>query len=53
MKRTRVGKKISKLRHEGVPEDQAVAESMSMDRAGRLTKAGGYIRSKKRRSSRR
>lgn len=36
-------KKISHLRHEGVPQKQAVAEALSMQRAGRLTKSGGYI----------
>lgn len=46
-KRGAVSKKISHLRHEGVPQDQAVAEAMSMKRAGRLTREGGYIRSKK------
>ena len=42
-----VSKKISHLRHEGVPEKQAVAEALSMKRAGRLTKSGGYKRVKK------
>jgi hypothetical protein len=51
-KRTAVSRKISKLRHEGVPERQAVAESLSMERAGKLTKGGGYRRSKKGRSKR-
>ena len=41
------GKKISLLRSEGVPQDEAVAEALSMKRAGRLTSSGGYIRSKK------
>lgn len=47
--------KISKLRNEGVPQDQAVAESLSMKRAGRLTKSGGYIRAgrKRKRSKKR
>lgn len=44
--------KISKLVREGVPEDQAVAEALSMKRAGRLTKSGGYIRSKRRKGQR-
>lgn len=43
-KRTPVGKKISVLMHEGVPQKQAIAESLSMQRAGRLTKEGGYRR---------
>lgn len=38
----RVSKKISKLRHEDVPERQAVAEALSMERAGRITPSGGY-----------
>lgn len=42
-----VSKKISKLVHEGTPQVQAVAEALSMKRAGRLTKSGGYIRAKK------
>jgi len=42
-------KKISKLVREGVPQKQAVAESLSMKRAGRLTKSGGYIRAGRRR----
>jgi len=46
--KTPESKKISKLRHEGVPEKQAVAEALSMKRAHRLTKGGGYIRSKRR-----
>jgi len=43
----RVGKKISHLMHEGVPQKQAIAESLSMKRAGRLTKEGGYVPVKK------
>jgi len=43
----RVGKKIEVLRGEGIPEKQAVAEALSMKRAGRLTKSGGYKRSKR------
>ena len=48
-------KKISKLMDEGKPQDQAVATALSMKRAGRLTKSGGYIRSgrRKRNSHRR
>ena len=47
--------KISKLVREGVPQKQAVAEALSMKRAGRLTKSGGYIRAgkRKKRSSKR
>lgn len=47
-KRDRVSKKISRLvREEGVPQEQAVAMSLNMNRAGRLTKEGGYIRSRR------
>jgi hypothetical protein len=46
-KRSRVSKKISVLRHEGVPERQAVAESLSMERAHRITKSGGYRHARK------
>lgn len=45
--RTRVSKKISHLRHEGVPQQQAVAEALSMERAGRITPSGGYRHAKK------
>lgn len=51
-KKSRVSKKISILRHEGVPQDQAVAESLSMEREGRLTKSGGYRRVGKKRGRR-
>lgn len=51
-KRGAVGNKISHLRHEGVAEDQAVAEALSMKRAGRLTPEGGYIRAGKRKRKR-
>jgi len=43
-KKTAVSKKISHLRHEGVPQKQAVAEALDMKRRGRLTKSGGYRR---------
>ena len=43
----RVGKKIEHLMAEGKPQKQAVAMALSMDRAHRLTKSGGYIRAKK------
>lgn len=49
MARTAVGKKISKLMHEGEPQKKAVAMALSMKRAGRLTKEGDYIRVKKKR----
>lgn len=42
-----VSKKISHLRHEGVPQKQAVAEALAMKRAGRLTSEGEYKRAKK------
>jgi hypothetical protein len=43
--RTPESKKISHLvREEGVPQRQAVAMALSMKRAGRLTKEGGYRR---------
>jgi hypothetical protein len=42
--KSRVSKKISHLVKEGVPQRQAVAESLSMERAGRITKSGGYRR---------
>ena len=42
----RIGKKISKLMHEGKPQDQAVAMSLAMDREHRLTEEGGYKRVK-------
>lgn len=45
--RSRVSDKISVLRREGVPQDQAIAESMSMERAGRLRAGGKYIRTGK------
>lgn len=51
-RRGRVSKKISKLVQEGVPQDQAVAESLSMERAGRITPEGGYRRVGKRRGRR-
>lgn len=45
--------KISKMVHEGMPQDQAVATALSMKRAGRLTKSGGYIRAGRRKGKRR
>ena len=47
MATTPVGKKIKKLRAEGVKQSQAVAEALAMERDGRLTKKGGYKRVKK------
>lgn len=45
-KQTKVSKKIGKLVREGIPDGhgQAGAMAMSMERAGRLTKSGGYRR---------
>lgn len=43
-KNKRVSSKISLLRSEGVPERQAVAESLSMERSGRLKSGGRYER---------
>lgn len=43
-KKSAESKKISKLVREGVPQKQAVAESLSMSRAGRLAPSGGYRR---------
>jgi hypothetical protein len=51
-KRTLVSDKISKLRHEGVPQQQAIAMSMSMNRAGRLRKGGKYVHARKGRRGR-
>ena len=39
---SKVSAKISKLRHEGMSEDQAVAVAMSMGREGRLGPKGRY-----------
>lgn len=43
----RVGKKISKLMHEGKPQKKAVAMSLAMERSGRLNNKGQYVRVKK------
>jgi len=47
MSKTAVGKKISKLVHEGKPQKQAEAIALQMQRSGRLTPNGGYKRVKK------
>jgi hypothetical protein len=39
----RVSEKISVLRHEGEPQDKAVATALSMERAHRLKRGGKYI----------
>jgi len=46
-KKSRVSKKISILRDEGVPERQSVAMALNMGREKRLTKSGGYRRVKR------
>lgn len=38
-----VGDKIKVLRAEGTPQKQAVAEALSMERAGRLRPSGIYV----------
>jgi hypothetical protein len=38
----RVSKKIEHLRKEGVPQKQAVATALEMERKHRLTPGGGY-----------
>ena len=43
---SRVSKKISKLKHEGKPQDQAVATAINMEKEHRLTESGGYKRKK-------
>jgi len=44
----RVSEKIEFLRHEGIPERQAVGEAEGMERSGRLGRHGVYRRKKKR-----
>jgi hypothetical protein len=44
----RVSEKISLLRREGIPQRQAIAESLSMERSGRLGRHGTYHRKRKR-----
>jgi len=44
----RVGDKIRTLEREGTPKRQAIAESLNMERAGRLRKGGRYVRKNKR-----
>lgn len=51
--RKRVSDKIRVLRAENIPERQAVAEALSMERAGRLRSGGRYIRKRGRRNVRR
>lgn len=40
----RVSEKIRYLRHEGIPEKQAVGEAEGMERSGRLGRHGKYRR---------
>jgi hypothetical protein len=40
----RISEKISYLRHEGVPQKQAVGEAEGMERSGRLGRHGAYKR---------
>lgn len=47
--RSAISNKIRKLRSEDVPEDQAVAMAINMQRQGRLTPKGAYIRKTARR----
>lgn len=42
-----VSNKIRELRQEGVPQEQAVATALNMERRGRLTSTGKYKRVKK------
>jgi len=46
-KKSRVSKKISVLRHEGIPEKQSVAIAINMGKKHRITKSGGSRRVKK------
>ncbi len=50
--REMVSRKISKLRHEGVDQRQAVAMAINMGKRGRITKDAGYRRVKKSRHKR-
>jgi len=52
-KRGLVSQKISVLRHEDVPEKQAVAMAMNMGREGRLREGGKYVHKHKGRRSKR
>lgn len=52
MAKSLVSQKISVLRHEGEPQDKAVAMAINMGKAGRLRQGGKYIRVGKRKSSR-
>jgi hypothetical protein len=41
-----VGKKVALLVREGMKQKQAVAVALDMERAGRLTASGDYVRVK-------
>jgi len=46
-KNKRVSEKIHVLRHEGIPEKQAVGEALGMERSGRLRRHGRYVHKRK------
>jgi hypothetical protein len=46
-KNKRIGEKISLLRHEGVPQQEAIGEAEGMEKSGRLGRHGKYRRAKK------
>jgi len=46
-KNQRVSEKIHVLRHEGIPEKQAVGEALGMERSGRLRRHGRYVHKRK------
>jgi hypothetical protein len=52
-KNKRISEKIEVLRHEGVPQEQAVGEAEGMERSGRLKRHGVYKHKRKSRKSRR
>jgi len=51
-KKSGVSNKIAKLVREGKTPEQAAGEAYGMEREGRLTHAGGYIRSSAKRRRR-
>ena len=50
---TRIGDKISLLRHEGKSEKAAVGEAEGMERSGRLKRHGKYMHKRSRRKGHR
>lgn len=40
----RVSRAVGRLRNEGLPQEQAVAKAMAMERNGRLREDGTYIK---------